>query len=174
MLKKILIIGLLQTTLLLPQTLFANSIEYKTQNQVIRIAAVEMDSELRQKSNLPFLRDKDNKAFENITGEERAKTLIGQIIGIVLQFLIGISVIFIILNAFKFITAAGDDSKLSEAKKSLFVLIGGLLLIFLSYSIVSFVFKTVLFVEEVGPILEEATPQTQGTTPPSSNTTPPS
>ena len=117
-----------------------------------QIAAVELDEELREKANLPFLKDSEGEALENKSGEEKAKTLIGQIIGIVLQFLIGIAVIFIIINAFKFITAAGDDSKLSEAKNSLVVLIGGLLLIFFSYSIVSFVFKTVLFVEEIEPI----------------------
>ena len=52
-------------------------------------------------------------------------------------------------------TAAGDESKIGEAKKSLLVLIGGLLIIMLSYSIVSFVFKSVLFIEDIGDIKTE-------------------
>ena len=122
--------------------------------QSFQVAVVELDAEFRNKANLPFLRDENNNPLTNKSGEEKTKTLIGQVIGIALQFLVGIAVIFIILNSFKFITANGDDSKLSEAKKSLLILIGGLLIIFFSYSIVSFVFKTVLFVEELDPIIE--------------------
>jgi len=150
------------SALMFTQTSDAAAIE--TQN-VFQLAQVELDSEFRERANLPFLRDEDNKPLKGegnkpLSGEEKAKTLIGQVIGIVLQFLIGIAVLFIIINAFKFITAAGDDGKLSEAKNSLVVLIGGLLLIFFSYSIVSFVFKTVLFVEELDPIIEEQNTET--------------
>ena len=156
------------SALIFTQTSDAAAIE--TQNSFY-IANVELDTELRDRANLPFLRDKDNKPLTEKTGTERAKTLIGQVIGIVLQFLIGISVILIIINGFKFITAGGDESKLSEAKKSLGILIGGLLLIFFSYSIVSFVFKTVLFVEELKPILDEQSTEQPATTPSSSTTT---
>jgi len=152
MFKKLFYMLAICSALIFTQTSNAAAIE--TQNSFY-IANVELDTELRDRANLPFLRDKDNKPLTEKTGTERAKTLIGQVIGIVLQFLIGISVILIIINGFKFITAGGDESKLSEAKKSLGILIAGLLLIFFSYSIVSFVFKTVLFVEELKPILDE-------------------
>ena len=160
MLKKLFYTLAICSALIFTQTSDAAAIE--TQNS-FHIANVELDEEFRNKANLPFLRDKDNKPLTNKSGTERTKTLIGQVIGIVLQFLIGISVILIIINGFKFISAAGDESKLSEAKKSLGILIGGLLLIFFSYSIVSFVFKTVLFVEELQPILEEQNTQQPAT-----------
>ena len=166
MFKKLFYMLAICSALIFTQTSDAAAIE--TQNSFY-IANVELDTELRDRANLPFLRDKDNKPLTEKTGTERAKTLIGQVIGIVLQFLIGISVILIIINGFKFITAAGDESKLSEAKKSLGILIAGLLLIFFSYSIVSFVFKTVLFVEELKPILDE-----QSTEQPANPSTPPS
>ena len=149
MLKKLFYGLAIISALMFTQTSDAAAIETKN---VFQLAQVELDSEFLERANLPFLKDSDGNALVNKSGEEKAKTLIGQITGIILQFLIGIAVIFIIINAFKFITAAGDDSKLSEAKNSLVVLIGGLLLIFFSYSIVSFVFKTVLFVEEIEPI----------------------
>jgi hypothetical protein len=168
MFKKLFYMLAICSALIFTQTSDAAAIE--TQNSFY-IANVELDTELRDRANLPFLRDKDNKPLTEKTGTERAKTLIGQVIGIVLQFLIGISVILIIINGFKFITAGGDESKLSEAKKSLGILIGGLLLIFFSYSIVSFVFKTVLFVEELKPILDEQSTEQPATTPSSSTTT---
>ena len=166
MFKKLFYMLAICSALIFTQTSDAAAIE--TQNSFY-IANVELDTEFRDRANLPFLRDKDNKPLTEKTGTERAKTLIGQVIGIVLQFLIGISVILIIINGFKFITAGGDESKLSEAKKSLGILIAGLLLIFFSYSIVSFVFKTVLFVEELKPILDE-----QSTEQPANPSTPPS
>ena len=166
MFKKLFYMLAICSALIFTQTSDAAAIE--TQNSFY-IANVELDTEFRDRANLPFLRDKDNKPLTEKTGTERAKTLIGQVIGIVLQFLIGISVILIIINGFKFITAAGDESKLSEAKKSLGILIAGLFLIFFSYSIVSFVFKTVLFVEELKPILDE-----QSTEQPANPSTPPS
>lgn len=158
MIKKILTHSLLACLILLPAvSTAALSLEQPKSNPSIQLARVELDAELRQQSNLPFLRDKDNKPLTGDAGnfENKAKTLIGTIISLTLRFLIGISVIFIILNGYKFMTAAGDESKIGEAKKSLLVLIGGLLIIMLSYSIVSFVFKSVLFIEDIGDIKTE-------------------
>ena len=158
MIKKILTHSLLACLILLPAvSTSALSLEQPKSNPSIQLARVELDAELRQQSNLPFLRDKDNKPLTGDAGnfENKAKTLIGTIISLTLRFLIGISVIFIILNGYKFMTAAGDESKIGEAKKSLLVLIGGLLIIMLSYSIVSFVFKSVLFIEDIGDIKTE-------------------
>ena len=158
MIKKILTHSLLTCLILLPAvSTSALSLEQPKSNPSIQLARVELDAELRQQSNLPFLRDKDNKPLTGDAGnfENKAKTLIGNIISLTLRFLIGLSVIFIILNGYKFMTAAGDESKIGEAKKSLLVLIGGLLIIMLSYSIVSFVFKSVLFIEDIGDIKTE-------------------
>ena len=158
MIKKILTHSLLACLILLPAvSSSALSLEQPKSNPSIQLARVELDAELRKQSNLPFLRDKDNKPLTGDAGkfENKAKTLIGTIISLTLRFLIGLSVIFIILNGYKFMTAAGDESKIGEAKKSLLVLIGGLLIIMLSYSIVSFVFKSVLFIEDIGDIKTE-------------------
>jgi len=153
MFKKALITITTLAIMLLPTTTgFALSFENSNQN--FQIALVQLDEELRKQSNLPFLRDKDNNPLQGNV-KEKSETLISQVIALMLRFLVGIAVIFIILNGYKFMTAAGDESKVADAKKSLLVLIGGLLVIFLSYSIVSFVFKTVLFVEELDPIKEE-------------------
>ena len=161
MIKKILTHSLLTCLILLPAvSTSALSLEQPKSNPSIQLARVELDAELRQQSNLPFLRDKDNKPLTGDAGnfENKAKTLIGNIISLTLRFLIGLSVIFIILNGYKFMTAAGDESKIGEAKKSLLVLIGGLLIIMLSYSIVSFVFKSVLFIEDIGDIKTQTNP----------------
>lgn len=153
MFKKALINTIALAIMLLPTTAgFALSFENSNQN--FQIAQVQLDEELRKQSNLPFLRDKENNPLQGNV-KEKSETLISQVIALMLRFLVGIAVIFIILNGYKFMTAAGDESKVADAKKSLLVLIGGLLVIFLSYSIVSFVFKTVLFVEELDPIKEE-------------------
>jgi len=153
MFKKALIAITTLAIMLLPTTTgFALSFENSNQN--FQIALVQLDEELRKQSNLPFLRDKDNNPLQGNV-KEKSETLISQVIALMLRFLVGIAVIFIILNGYKFMTAAGDESKVADAKKSLLVLIGGLLVIFRSYSIVSFVFKTVLFVEELDPIKEE-------------------
>lgn len=159
MIKKILTSTILSCLIILP-AVSASALSLETQappSQIlIATKGVQMDNELRTHSNLPYLRDEDNKP---LTGnvETKAKTLVGNIISLTLRFLIGLSVIFIILNGYKFMTAAGDESKIGEAKKSLLVLIGGLLIIILSYSIVSFVFKSVLFIEDIGDIKTEET-----------------
>ncbi len=153
---------MLQVLLLSPVGLASQETQIShTQAQPTQIAAVELDSEIRDKVRLPQINLIETeiakvKQSGNVDAPSiKAKRVLADVIATVLQLLAGVSILFIIINAFKLITAAGEESKLSEAKKNLGLLIGGLLIIFLSYSITSFVFKTVLIVEE----LEEIVPQ---------------
>ncbi len=152
----------LQVLLLSPVSLASQTRQLsQTQAQPTQIAAVELDPEIRAKVKLPEIElttiEKSKvKQSGNVKAPSiKAKRVLADVIATVLQLLAGVSILFIIINAFKLITAAGEESKLSEAKKNLGLLIGGLLIIFLSYSITSFVFKTVLIVEELEEIVTQ-------------------
>ena len=69
---------------------------------------------------------------------------IAQIIRIALGFLGVIAVVIILLGGFKWMTAAGSDDKVKDAKKLIFSGIIGLVIVLSSYAIASFVIGSII------------------------------
>ncbi|MBU2575721.1 pilin, partial [Patescibacteria group bacterium] len=71
--------------------------------------------------------------------EDDLKGVVADVVNIVLGFLGIISVIIILFAGFKWMTAAGNEEQVSEAKKMLVQAVIGLGVVFLAWAIASFV-----------------------------------
>jgi hypothetical protein len=76
-------------------------------------------------------------------GEEDPRVIIASVIRVVLGFLGIIAVIIIILGGFKWMTAAGNEDKIDEAKKLITAGVIGLVIILASWGIATFVMKAI-------------------------------
>jgi len=77
-------------------------------------------------------------------GQSDLKSTIGNLINIFLGFLGIIAVLIVLMGGFKWMTAGGNDDKVSEAKKLLVAGVIGLAIILSAYAITSFVLSSVL------------------------------
>jgi hypothetical protein len=83
-----------------------------------------------------------------ITGGSNApdfETWIGNLVNLMIGLAALICVIVLIASGYTYITAAGDETKIEKATKSLTYAIVGLVICFISVILVQFVFKQVLF-----------------------------
>jgi type IV secretory pathway VirB2 component (pilin) len=71
--------------------------------------------------------------------KDDVKTIAANIINIVLGFLGIVAVVIIIFSGFKWMTAAGNEEQVTEARKMLLQAIAGLAIVFLAWGIASFV-----------------------------------
>jgi hypothetical protein len=91
--------------------------------------------------------DFKNEIGQNVYGQPQPKDVrevAVNIIKIFLGLLATILVILILLAGFKWMTAGGNEQKVTEAKDSIRNAVIGLIIILLSYSITLFVAKTLL------------------------------
>lgn len=77
-------------------------------------------------------------------GQADIKTTIGQLIRVLLGFLGVIAVVIILLGGFKWMTAGGNDEKVTEAKNLIIAGIIGLAIILSAYAIASFVISSII------------------------------
>ena len=82
--------------------------------------------------------------FLNNTGFENLSDFLYSLIDFVISFAVVLAVISIIFSGFKFILSIGDEQKVKEASRSLIFSIIGLVLVFISPSIIEFVIKEIL------------------------------
>ena len=104
------------------------------------LAQVPLNDELRPE----YLPD-----IQGATANEKIFGLAGNLIAAVLQIAGGVTIIFIIIVGFRYILAGGEEEKVGKAKTTLMWVIGGLILLMISYVIVRFVVKISLVTEEV-------------------------
>lgn len=86
---------------------------------------------------------KDNIGDQLGLGEEDPRVIIASVIRVVLGFLGIIAVVIIILGGFKWMTAAGNEDKIDEAKKLITAGVIGLVIILASWGIATFVMKAI-------------------------------
>lgn len=72
--------------------------------------------------------------------DKAASQYIQDIVNYVLTFMAIVWVLYIIYAGFNILTAAGDDEKVSNSKKTITYVVIGLLIMFLAYSIIWFIF----------------------------------
>ena len=77
-------------------------------------------------------------------GNKDPKAMAVSVIQVILGFLALIAVIIILLGGFKWMTAAGNDDKVAEAKKLITSGIIGLVIVLASWGITSWLIDTVL------------------------------
>ena len=83
--------------------------------------------------------------------EDDLQGVIANIINIVLGFLGIIAVLFILMGGFKIMTAAGNEDKTAEGKKSVIGGVIGLAIVFMAWGIASFVVGNLLSATEKAP-----------------------
>ncbi|MGI5898065.1 MAG: hypothetical protein ACOX6Q_02805 [Candidatus Dojkabacteria bacterium] len=66
------------------------------------------------------------------------------LINFAMSFSVFIAVVAIVLSGFKFILSMGDEKKIAEASKSLLYALIGLILVFISPTIIQFIIKQIL------------------------------
>ncbi len=66
------------------------------------------------------------------------------LVNFAMSFSVFIAVVAIVLSGFKFILSRGDEKKISEASRSLLFALLGLVLVFLSPTVIQFIIKQIL------------------------------
>lgn len=77
-------------------------------------------------------------------GQSDLQTTIGSLIRVALGFLGVVAVVIILFGGFKWMTAGGNEEKVSEAKRLIIAGIIGLAIILSAYAIASFVISSVV------------------------------
>jgi hypothetical protein len=83
------------------------------------------------------------------SAEEKIQNFSGNFIVTLLQISGGVAVILIIYNGFQYIKSRGDDGEIDQAKTNITWIIGGLVLLMVSYVVVRFVIKVSLIPDEL-------------------------
>ena len=74
---------------------------------------------------------------------DSAKTLIGNIVNILIYIAGAIAVIVIIVGGIKYVTSGGDSSQMSNAKNTILYAVIGLVVVVMAYGIVQFVLANI-------------------------------
>ncbi|MDD3711614.1 MAG: pilin [Patescibacteria group bacterium] len=77
-------------------------------------------------------------------GQKDPRTMVAQIINVVLTILGIVAVVIVLLGGFKWMTAGGNEDKVSEAKKLLGAGVIGLVIILAAWGIASFVLNELM------------------------------
>ncbi len=85
-----------------------------------------------------------DRAEETGLSDQDPRTTIANIINVVLGFLAILAVVIILIGGFKWMTAAGNEDKVGEAKKIIVAGIIGLVIILASWGIANFVLTSLL------------------------------
>ncbi|PIQ79242.1 hypothetical protein COV81_02745 [Candidatus Peregrinibacteria bacterium CG11_big_fil_rev_8_21_14_0_20_41_10] len=103
----------------------------------LQIAQISLPDDVRPE-NLP--------AIKGGTIEEQASKLVGDFVLTAIQFAGALAIIFIIIAGFRYVISVGDDEQMGKAKSGLIWAVVALLILILSYAIVSTVFDLLVSV----------------------------
>ncbi len=93
----------------------------------------------------PFANDIGYSSFNDIKmGKNDPRTIVANVINIALGLLGVLAIIIILMGGFKWMTAAGNDDKVSEAKRLLGAGIIGLLIVLSAYAVSIYIIRTYL------------------------------
>lgn len=78
-------------------------------------------------------------SFLNITGHVELETFVQSVLSLAISLSAIVTVVSLIISGFKFMISGGDEEKIKSAQKSLIFSILGLILVFLSPTVIQFV-----------------------------------
>lgn len=93
--------------------------------------------------NVMWAGNADTYQAETGFGNEDPRSIAANIINIILGFLGILAVVLILFGGFKWMTAAGNEDKVSEAKKLLVAGVIGLIIILASYALAAFILDAI-------------------------------
>ena len=85
-----------------------------------------------------------NEELSNFMGKEDPQVMIAKVIKIVISFLGIIAVVIILIGGFKWMTAGGNDEKVTEARKLIIAGVTGLVIILAAWGIATFVLNQLI------------------------------
>jgi len=80
----------------------------------------------------------------NFTGYEDLKEFLFYVVNLAISLSVLVAVVSLVMAGFKYILSMGDDEKVKEATRSLTFSLVGLLIVFLSPTIIEFIINEVL------------------------------
>lgn len=86
----------------------------------------------------------DNLKTQSLGGDANPQEIAAKIINILMGFLGLVAVVIILLGGFKWMTAAGSEDKIDEAKKLLAAGVIGLVIILSAWGVATFVINNIL------------------------------
>lgn len=92
-------------------------------------------------------------------GNDDPRNIAANVINIILGFLGILAVVLILFGGFKWMTAAGNDDKIAEAKKLLVAGVIGLIIILAAFALASFILDAVFRATTSGSLVEPVTGQ---------------
>lgn len=96
-----------------------------------------------QDVNGTFGFDPVNTGLNNTLKETDPRTMVGSIINVALGFMGVIAVIIILIGGFKWMTAGGNEDKVSEAKKMLGYGVIGMVIVLAAWGVATFVVNSI-------------------------------
>jgi len=84
-----------------------------------------------------------NNGLNNSLASGDPRTIVGRIINLALTFLGVIAVVIIIIGGFKWMTAGGNEDKVSEAKKLLGAGVIGLVIVLAAWALATFIINSI-------------------------------
>lgn len=93
--------------------------------------------------NDPFGINSVNNGLNNSLASGDPREIVGRIINVALSFLGVIAVVIILLGGFKWMTAAGNDEKVAEARKLLGAGVIGLVIVLAAWALSGFIINQI-------------------------------
>ncbi len=84
-----------------------------------------------------------NNGLNNSLSSGDPRTIVGRIINLALTFLGVIAVVIILIGGFKWMTAGGNEDKVSEAKKLLGAGVIGLVIVLAAWALATFIINSI-------------------------------
>lgn len=83
------------------------------------------------------------------SAEDKIYSFSGNLIITMVQIVGGVAIVLIIFNGIKYTLSRGEDTEIEASKTNLLWIMGGLILIMISYVVIRFVIKITLLADEV-------------------------
>jgi len=84
---------------------------------------------------------KETESISSVVTDQKASEYIQKIVSYILTFTAIIAVLYIIYAGFNILTGSGDEEKMKKSKSIITYVILGIVIMFLAYSIVTFIFE---------------------------------
>lgn len=135
--SKIITLVLLTLALWITQFTQAGWIKDLTESGTPSAYVCQWDNECWPQAGIDVLKEN----LHGVEKEQKASEYIQNIVVYLIGFMSIVAVVYIIYAGFNILTGSGDEEKIKKSKSIIMYVIIGLIVIYLAYTIVTFVFK---------------------------------